>query len=223
MPVSGINLTRQLNAFYAGFRQRLTPRDRIAVENAAELLRADVATRQIPKPGDLAPDFTLPDQHGRLIHLSERLGRGPVVLLFIRGAWCPFCTLTLRAYQAALPAIHDAGADLLAITPQGADTSCIMAERDLLAFPTLSDHDNKVATAYGIAYELDPGVRSLYQRLGHDLPRVNGTNNWRIPLPATFVVASDGRVVLSHLNTRIYQRLEPAEAVRALHTVSVAA
>ncbi len=223
MPVRRINLTGQLDAFNAGFRQRLSPRDRAAVVDAAERLRADVATRHIPRPGDAAPDFALPDQHGRPVRLSERLARGPVVVLFIRGAWCPFCTLTLRAYQAALPAIHDAGADLLAVTPQRADTSCHMVERDLLAFPTLSDQDNLVAETYGIAYEPELGVRSLYQRLGHDLPRVNGTDNWRIPLPATFIIAPDGRVVLSHLDTEIHHRLEPAKAVRALQALSVPA
>ncbi len=223
MPQNGISLARQLNAFNAGFLQRLAPLDRQAVEAAAGRLRADVEHRQILEPGAPAPDFALADQYGGVVRLSERLALGPVVLLFVRGGWCPFCTLTLRAYQAFLPAIHDAGADLLAITPQRRDTSSIMAERDLLAFPTLSDHDSQVAEAYGISYEMDPALRPLYLRLGHDLPRLNGTGNWRIPLPATFVIGRDGRVVLAHLEPTIYRRLEPATALSALQGLTVPA
>ena len=223
MPQTGINLAKQLSAFHASFLQRLPPRDRTMLENAAKNLRADVGARVIPKAGELAPDFVLSDQHGRLVRLSERLAQGPVVLLFIRGGWCPFCTLTLRAYQACLPAIHDAGADLLAITPERADSCSVMAERDLLAFPTLSDQKNGVAEAYGIAYDLDPGVRSLYLRLGHDLPRLNGTGNWRVPLPATFIIGQDGHVALADLAPQINFRLEPAMAVKALRALSVPA
>jgi peroxiredoxin len=223
MPQTGINLAQQLNAFNVSLLQRLPARDRVLIENAATNLRADVGARVFLKAGEPAPDFALPDQHGGSIRLSERLARGPVVVLFIRGGWCPFCTLTVRAYQACLPAIHDAGGDLLAITPQRADSCSVMAERDLLAFPTLSDQDNRVAEAYGIAYDLDPGLRSFYLRLGHDLPRVNGTGNWRVPLPATFIIGQDGRVVLADVAPQIYCRLEPAAAVNALQALSVQA
>ncbi len=221
--LNGNSLTRQLNAFRAGFLQRLSRRDRTQLESSERIRDADVRTRRIPQPGERVPDFTLPDQHGNLVRLSERLTHGPVVLLFVRGGWCPFCTLTLRAYQAALPAIHDAGADLLAITPERADSARIMAERDLLAFPTLSDQDNRIADAYGIVYDVEPGMRSFYLRLGHDLPRVNGTGNWRIPLPATFIIGQDGVVVLSHLDSQFHRRLEPAAAVAALEASAVAA
>jgi peroxiredoxin len=217
------NLGLQLETFRASFAARLPcdERDRIAQadENTKRLLRG----RKVPQPGDLAPRFALPDQHGTIVRLADRLSQGPVVLLFVRGAWCPFCTLTLRAYQDILPTIHDLGADLLAITPQPASTCSLMAERDLLAFQTLSDQDNQVARAFDIAIDTDPLLIPMYQRLGHDLPKLNGTGDWTVPLPATLVIGRDGRVVLSHVEPVRSRRLEPASVVEALQALLVAA
>lgn len=155
------------------------------------------------------------------MRLYDRLALGPLVLLFVRGGWCPFCTLTLRAYQAALPAMQAAGADLLAITPQPAGTCSAVAERDLLAFPVLSDQGNAVAGLYGVAYELAPALRALYSRLGHDLPRLNGTGDWRVPLPATFIVNTDRTIARADVQPVAHRRLEPAEVLRTLESLRV--
>ena len=216
-------LQSQLQTFYRGFMNRLAPEDRQAILDATAALSAGSAHAAPLAVGDQAPDFTLPDQHGRLTRLSDQLRYGPVALLFVRGGWCPFCTITLRAYQAALPAIHDAGGTLFAVTPQPLDRCSTMAERDLLAFATLSDANNAVATQYGIVCEVPATVRSLYQRLGHDLPRLNRTGDWRLPLPATFLVAMDGRITLADTQTSFQQRLEPAALIAGLQTLNVAA
>lgn len=215
------SLTKQLETFRAGMLARLPARDRSAILHAAEDLRASAETRKTPAVGEAVPRFALPDQHGRLVRLEDRLAHGPVVLLFIRGGWCPFCTLTLRAYQAALPAMQAAGGDLLAITPQPLGSCGALAERDLLSFPVLSDCNNTVSDAYGVAYDLAPALRDLYRRLGHDLPRVNGTGDWRLPLPATIIVAPDGTVVQSHVEPVAHRRLEPEVVVETLRRLSV--
>ena len=215
------NLTRQLEAFRAGMLDRLPVQERTLILAAAEDLRAGASGRNSPHIGDVAPDFALADQHGRVVRLADRLSHGPVVLLFVRGGWCPFCTLTLRAYQDALPAIHAAGGDLLGITPQPADTCSAVAERDLLAFPMLSDTGNGVADAYGVAYELAPALQKVYRRLGHDLPRLNRTGDWRVPLPATFIIGTDGRIVRAHVEPVAHRRLEPSEVVTTLDGLRV--
>lgn len=216
MQMSQTSLAETLDIFRATFLGRLPSVERRLFGPAGEAARRDLMTRKIPQPGQFAPPFELPDQHGRIVRLADKLLHGPLIVLFVRGAWCPFCTLTLRAYQAALPAIHEAGGDLLAITPQPASTCSLMAERDLLAFETLSDHGNQVAAEYDIAFDVDPSLRPMHLRLGHDLPRLNGTGNWTVPLPATFVIGQDGRIVLTHVEAGNYQRLEPADAVAAI-------
>ena len=211
------SLAEQLEAFRASLYKRLPPNEREQLHPAVEAMRRVLQTSRLLRQGEQAPDFALPNQHGATISLADRLTLGPVVLLFVRGAWCPFCTLTLRAYQAVLPQIQEAGGSLLAITPQPASTCSLMAERDLLAFETLSDHDNLVAKAYGVAFEVAPELRPMHLRLGHDLPTMNGTGNWLVPLPATFVIDSAGRVALGHVAPSNHLRLEPADAVAALN------
>ena len=223
MRMNEINLGGQLEAFRTGMLARLPAAEREAILHAAEDLRAGESGRKSPTVGEAAPGFTLPDQHGRAVNLADRLAMGPLVLLFFRGGWCPFCTLTLRAYQAALPAIQAAGGDLLAITPVPPSRCSIVAERDLLAFPVLSDQDNAVADEYGVAYELAPALRSLYARLGHDLPAINRTGTWRVPLPATFIVGVDGRVVHADVQRVAHRRMEPADVVRIVENLSVIA
>ena len=214
------HLNQQLETFRNGFIARLPAGERRAVLDAAEDLRAASPSGSAPHIGDRAPDFTLPNQHDRPVRLADRLALGPVVVLFVRGGWCPFCTLTLRAYQDALPAIQAAGGDLLAITPQLASTCSVIAERDLLAFPMLSDQDNAVAERYGIAYDLAPTLRDVYLRMGHNLPQLNGTGDWRVPLPATFIIGTDGRIIRAHVEPVAHRRLEPSEAVRELEALT---
>ena len=199
-------LTNRLDAFRAGMLLRLPEAERLSILNAAEDLRATSASRTTPGEGERAPRFALPDQHGRIVRLEDRLAQGPVV-----------------AYQDALPAMHAAGAELLAITPQPADRCSAVAERDLLSFPVLSDKGNVVADSYGIAYELAPALRRLYARLGHDLPRLNGTGDWRVPLPATFVLDPDGRVVHASVEPVAHRRLEPDFVVQVLDGLRVPA
>jgi peroxiredoxin len=127
----------------------------------------------------------------------------------------------LRAYQDALPAIQAAGADLLGIGPQPFDSCCAVAERDLLAFSILSDAGNAVAEQFGVVHEIPPVIQALYLRLGHDLPRLNKTDDWRVPLPATFIIGRDGRVIKSHIASTNHARLEPSEVVRALEDARV--
>lgn len=220
MGTNGATLAQRLRGFHRAMLQRMDPADVEALCRAEREIVASGVPGRALAPGRAAPDFALPDQHGAGVRLADRLALGPVVLVFYRGGWCPFCALTLRAWQDALPALHDAGGDLLAVSPEPARACGDTAERDLLAYPLLSDRGNRVAGAYGLAYEHPEVIRPLYVRLGHDLPRVNGTGDWRVPLPATFVVERDGRIALAHTGTTPWDRLEPAEAVEAVRRLA---
>ncbi len=210
------SLCEQLQRFYQGMQSRMAPADLDALRQAETQMAALGADRAMLQPGDPAPGFSLVDQHGVDVSLADRLALGPVVLLFIRGGWCPFCTLALRAWQQALPRLHDAGGDLLVVSPQRVDVCGMVAERDLLACSVLSDPGSAVADRYGLMVELPEIVRPLYLRLGHDLPRINGTGTWRLPLSSTFVVAPDGRIALGRAALSLKQRLEPDAAIEAV-------
>ena len=215
-----LSLAEQLGGLYRGMQSRMAPADFDTLRRAEAKLAAGAAGKAMLQPGDHAPEFAMDDQCGRTVRLADRLALGPVVLLFSRGGWCPFCTLWLRAWQEALPRLHDAGGDVLAVFPQQPEACGRTAERDLLAYSVLSDPGGQVADSYGVTVDLPEMVRPLFLRLGHDLPRINGSGTWKVPLAATFVIAADGGIVLAHADMSLPNRLEPEAAIQAVRRLA---
>jgi peroxiredoxin len=192
------------------------PADKVAImQQATDRLAQVYATQTSLKNGDIAPDFELPNAVGEQIKLSDRLQQGAVILTFYRGGWCPYCNLELRAYQQLLPQIQAAGATLIAISPQLPDHSLATAEKNQLDFDVLSDVGSTVAQSYNLAFELSDELKQLYTQLGHALPDVNGTPDWQLPIPATFVIAPDRQILLAHVDVDYRNRLEPMVALTA--------
>ena len=111
--------------------------------------------------GQQAPDFTLPNATGGEVSLSSLLKKGPVVLSFYRGEWCPFCNLELRAYQQALPKMEARGAAFVAVSPEKPEFAQLLADKQKLTFPVLTDHENLIGRKYGLVYQLSSEVRAL--------------------------------------------------------------
>ena len=211
-------LADELNAFMDGVLQRADP-------VTAELFAATQGRLATDEPsavnvGDLAPDFTLPDQDGQLVSLSARLDRGPVVLLFVRGGWCPFCALTLRAYDRLRTALSLAGASLIAISPQTQDASLATAERNGLHFPLLSDAGLSTAESYGLVWQPDARMQAILMKLGHNLPQINGTGDWRLPIPAGYVIGRDRVVRAARHTPNIADRLPPTLALQTVRELN---
>jgi peroxiredoxin len=170
--------------------------------------------------GDRAADFELPNAYGRWIRLAYELERGAVVLIFYRGAWCPFCNLQLRSLQQALPQIEALGASLVAISPQLPDGSRSMIDKNALTFEVLSDLQSHVASEYGITFTLAPPDQTLFLEVGNDLRRANGDSTWVLPAPATFVIAADGTIHLARVDSNYTTRINPDEILSALGTLT---
>ncbi len=170
-------------------------------------------------PGEHAPDFTLPDATGVSVSLHDLLATGPVVVSFYRGGWCPYCNLELRALQAALGDIADTGASLVAISPQVPDESLSLVEKAGLDFPVLSDLGSETIRSYGLVYTVDAAMREVLIGFGNDLTEINGTDTWELPVPATYVIGTDGRVVFAVADPDFRHRAEPADVVAALRAV----
>ncbi|MEU1629782.1 peroxiredoxin-like family protein [Streptomyces sp. NPDC020096] len=170
--------------------------------------------------GAQAPRFTLPAATGEQVTLDRLLTKGPVVLTFYRGAWCPFCNLALRALQQHHDAITARGARLVAVSPQTPDESLTQAEKQQLTFDVLSDTGSKTAQQYGIAFDLSDELGALYDRLGLDLLRVNGGHARTLPLPATYVIDRSGTIRWAFVQTDHTMRAEPADILTALDTLN---
>ena len=219
-----LTLTQQLAGYRADFKQRVAP-ERVAMMEAATAdLRATGIVQRALHAGDRAPlDLVLPDALGRPVRLASLWQSGPLVLLFYRGGWCPYCNLELRAWQRDLEALRHLGASLVAISPQTPDHSLSTTEKNELAFPVLSDSSLAAAEAFGIAFTLPPELVELYSRVGNELPVINGNGQWTLPLPATYVIDSHGHIVFSHVEADYRQRAEPAAVMAVVEQARDAA
>ena len=181
-----------------------------AVENSG------VVEKAIQK-GEKAPDFTLPNAVGKEITLSEELKKGPVVLTWYRGGWCPYCNLQLAAYQAILPEIEALGATLIAVSPELPDKALTTQEKSDLKFQVLSDQNQKVADQYGLIFKLTPEVEGYYQA-AFDLNSYNGeeAKSDELPLAATYVINTDGKITYAFLDANYKKRAEPESILEAL-------
>ncbi len=168
-----------------------------------------------------APNFELPNPEGKSISLDVLLEKGPVVITFYRGNWCPYCNLQLRALQARLDDIHALGATLVAISPQVPDGSLTKDEISNMDFTVLSDQDAKVARQYGVAWEV-PEFLTEHMRVDRklDLEKINNGNGNILPIPATFILGQDGVVTWSYVNVDYRTRSEPDDIIEALKRLS---
>jgi peroxiredoxin len=215
-----MTLSDQISKFTAAMAER-APREVLATLEAEleKLVASGIAQRAL-HVGARAPDFSLPEARGATIESSTLLARGPVVVSFYRGSWCPFCDLQLRAYQLVLPEIHRLGAELVAISPQTPDYALIEVERKELAFPVLSDAGNQVARRYGLVFKLSEALQRFQIGVGNPLPKFNGDESWETPMPGTFVLDRSGVVRLAHVDANYRVRLEPTELLTALREIA---
>ncbi|KJE20166.1 Peroxiredoxin [Frankia torreyi] len=208
-----IALRSQLHDAYGA--EALAPFD-----NDASAMAADGIGSAAPAVGTSAPDFALPDIHGASRALTDLLAAGPVVLVFYRGAWCPYCNLQLRAFQAALGEIEAAGATLVAVSPQTPDNSLSFAEKEGLGFTVLSDPHNTVARTYGLVFRQADGSTAAQKTLGIDLAEANGDDSHELPAAATFVVDTDTVIRFRSISADYRWRIGPEEVLAALRGLS---
>jgi peroxiredoxin len=194
----------------------------VAIQRSIDELAASKAPKRALKAGDCAPDFLLPDTSGHTIALSDLLRRGLVVLSFYRGGWCPYCTTELRAYQALLPEIRALGAELVAISPQTQHHSLLTAGENGLSFPVLSDPGGRVAERFGLNYAVPGALRKLAERFGQRMTGINGAEDRRLPMPATYVIAWGRCIILAGVHADFRRRLEPVEVLVALRDIAEA-
>jgi len=213
------SLASQLASYKAGFIGR-APAPRVAMMEAATAhLKSTGIESTALKVGDRAPSLSLPDAKGEQVHVDRMLEQGPVVAIFYRGGWCPYCNLELRAWQAHLAELHSLGATLVAISPQTPDNSLSTAEKNALAFPVLSDSDLAAAHGFGIAFTLPPELVELYGSVGNNLPELNGNGQWVLPVPATFVIDRSGVIQFAHVEADYRERAEPDDVLAVIRAL----
>lgn len=169
------------------------------------------------REGDKAKDFTLKNATGHSVNLYEELSNGPVVLVFYRGGWCPFCNLQLKSYQKTLPAIRELGAQLIAVSPQSPDNTLSQQEKDELSFHVLSDTGGLAAASYNILYDVPEYMQEIMSgKMGLNLAEYNASDRWILPIPSTFMIDESGIVRSAYVNPDFMQRQSPEEILSEL-------
>lgn len=178
-----------------------------------------VMAAQAQKPEGLfinskAPEFKLKDQSGVDVSLKELRKKGPVVLLFYRGNWCPFCNRQLKALQDSLELIQNKGAQVVAITPEkGAGIDSTIRKTGAV-FSILYDEDMKIASAYEVAFNVDDKTVNRYKMAGIDLLNTNGQKKAMLPIPAIYIINKEGTITYRYFDENYRRRMPVSEIVK---------
>lgn len=169
------------------------------------------------RPGTLLPDTELLDARGNPTRIGTLRVNRPAVVVFYRGAWCPYCNLALKAYQDQLvPVLAEQGIPLIAISPQKPDGSLSTAEANALTFDVVSDPGNQIASVLGIVITPSEASRSLTQQLGIDLREANADGGYELPMPTVLVVDREGVIAWSDIHPDYTTRTEVAQILAAV-------
>jgi peroxiredoxin len=217
------NITTQTRA--------LVQPDRLAITDTAvhDLFLTGIEDRILPI-GATAPTFDLPDAaastlsniaapNAKLIHSTDLLGIGPLIVTFFRGRWCPYCMTQLEAWQAAFPAVREKGALLVAISPQLPRQNDFTVQHHNLTFPLLTDAGSVLADAFRVAYTVPEPMQQHYRSIMINIPFINGDqgpNTWRLPIPATFVIAQSGKITFAEAHADHRVRPDPKDVLATL-------
>lgn len=217
-----MTLQAQLDTFKEQFKKQAPE----AAFNAfAQSTRELIATGQAERAlsvGAASPDFTLTDQDGNDVALKDLLTKGPVVLSFYRGVWCPYCNIELQALEAVHSDLKAKGATLVAISMQGAADSRKSQRDNKLSFPILTDKAGELANKFGIRWQVQDYVIGFKKMFNVVLPNIHGDGQWNLPMPARYVIGTDGNIAYAEVNPDYTQRPEPSDLFPVLDQLSTA-
>jgi peroxiredoxin len=207
-------------AAYAGSLRTLNAPLAAAVDGLVARLQVSKGFAAAPKVGEPMPSFLLPDETGRLVALEDLIAKGPVAVTFARGHWCPYCRIAVSALADIADDAKAAGGGIVAIVPDRQQFAAKLKQEAGAPFPILTDLDNGYALSLGLVFWVGEEMRALMQARGADLPGSQGNDSWFVPVPATFVVGRDGRIVARHVDPDYRKRMELDAVLDALKTAA---
>lgn len=210
-----MDLALQIKELNNDLSSKLPPETLLAFEESINELKKDYAG-PLFTAGDVLPHFSLANIHNQLINSDTLLGNGKLIITFFRGSWCPYCNLQLKAFQDAMPQIKAKNAALIAISPQTNAFSDQLKDEYALDFEILFDKNNEYAQKLGIVITLQDFVLSHYEALGIDLKSFNGSNNHSLPIPATFIIENNGRILYTFTDVDYTKRADIQEIINKL-------
>lgn len=210
-----LSLKEQLDAKKAAFNEKADDEKKRIYAEGLQAVKNSGVLENAKNVGDEAIDFTLQNALGQNVNLKDYLAKGPVVLTWYRGGWCPYCNITLHELQEQIPNFNALNATILALTPEVPDKSISTKEKHNLEFEVLSDVGNKIGKKYGVVYKLTDDVANTYQK-SFDLHGFNGDKSDELPLAATYVIDQSGKIQYAFLHEDYRNRAEPSDILEAI-------
>lgn len=215
-------IARQVETFNEGFTAQIGPELSAVFDSEQRDLRDAGVPEGVVAVGDVAPDGPLVTPTGDTTSFAEARGAAPTVVVFYRGAWCPYCNITLRTYQQELlPALQERGVRLVAVSPQTPEAAEQSIANGELAFPVLTDPENVLAGRFGIVTEPSAAARGAHTQLGFDVADSNADATAAIPFPSVFVIDAEGVVRFADVHVDYTTRTEVATVVAAVDDLRV--
>ena len=187
-----------------------------SVDALVARLREHEVGERAPKPGDPMPNFVLPDQRGHLLSLKELLKHGPAAVVFHRGQWCPYCRINTKALSEAQDQVAAVGGQIVAIMPDREHYTSALRENSGATFPILTDFENGYAMSLNLAFWVGAEMQAMMCQAGWDVAPSQGSDTWLLPVPATFVVGTDGLVKERFVDPDYRKRMAIGDLLAAL-------
>lgn len=210
------SLTEQLQEKAEASAEKSPQEVRQIMLGALDDLRNKKVTEKALQKGAEMPDFELPDVTRGLVDTEALRKQGPLVIVFYRGGWCPYCNLQLRDIQKHIKKFNSLGAKVLAISPEAPDQSRTTVKKNNLGFYVLSDLKGDVAKSFGLSFKLPDDLISLYKKFGIDLKKHNANKKWELPLAATYIVDRSGQVQYAFVDVDYKKRSETTDLLKVL-------
>jgi len=163
--------------------------------------------------GWIAPAAELKDKDGKTVKLADLYAKGPTVIAFYRGGWCPFCVRQLSDWREYESEFEQAGINLVFITPEAVDNVASSIEKTETPYTVLSDTDQHASSLFNVIFRLDGSTVSRYKGYGIDLEAWNANAEWSLPVPGVFVIDTDGVVRWSYVNENYQERADVEEVL----------
>jgi len=204
----------RLSAFADEVRNASTEFAEAVDRLVARLVRSKVGN-SAPEAGEPMPEFVMPDESGRLVSLEKILENGPVAVVFQRGHWCPYCRINTDALSRAQDEIKPLGGQIVAISPDLQRYSRALKTEACAPFSMLTDLDNGYALSLNLVFRVDDGMSAMIRAAGWDIANYQGNESWMLPVPATFVVDTDGIIRVRHIDPDYRRRMSIQELIDA--------
>ncbi len=191
------------------------------MHRATQELQRSGLERKVLKAGDALPPFELPDQNGSIKSSSEALKKGPLVITFYRGFWCPYCNIDLANLNQYVPRFNEQGATMFTISPEKSEYSRKIIAMQRLSFDILWDEGNQLAEQFNLKFSLPEDLKALYRdKFSINLKMYHGDDEWALPMPARFLIDQDGMIRYAESSADYTRRPDPDDLLKVLENLT---